>query len=548
MNNVRLSVPWAVFLGGVFPIILGVVLPVAIPTGKWVQFPFHSLLEAIGLFAGIALAAILLIQQKKRTDSSYIWIASALIGMGIMDAFHSGIKFITGTRFVWLHSTAMLTGGLLFALAWLPLGTRSRTTGMLPGFVAIAAIILGVSSTAFPEALPVMLADGEFTQTALAINVLSGILFFVGAAYFLIQYRTSKDNINILFAFFCLLNGSAGIIFPISGPWQLDWWLWHVLRLAAYLIVLTYAFITFRRSQVQITDLQKAQEETNKHREQLERVLQNVQEAADVLNTSATELVAASTQLATTSNETATSVGETSTTLEEVTKTAEVSRDKARYVSENAQKTTEVAQQGKKAVDDLIALMGDIRERMESIAESTVKSSEQSQTIGEIITAVNDIADQSNLLAVNAAIEAAKAGEQGKGFVVVAHEIKSLAEQSKQATAKVRTILTDIQRGTSSAVMATEQGNKAVEAGINQSATAGEAIRTLTDNIVEASQAAIQIAASIQEQKIGMDQLAQAMESIRQASEQNAASTKQAEDTAKNLHGLAQKLKGLLEN
>lgn len=666
MKDYRLSVPWAVLLGGVFPIILGVALPFAIPTEKWIQFPFHSLLEALGLFAGIALAIILLMQQKKRADSSYIWIASALIGMGILDAFHSGTQFTTGTRFVWLYSIAMLTGGLFFALAWWPLGSQLRTTNILPWFVAIAAIIVGISSSAFPESLPVMLADGEFTQTALAVNIISGILFFVGAAYFLVQFRSSRDTLNIFIAFFCLLNGSAGILFPISGPWQLDWWLWHVLRLAAYLIVLVYAFVTFKRSQVQITDLQKAQdeislifntasggmrlinkdfnmvrtntamanltgmtneemserkcfdvfkgdlchtkecplttipepntslkreiakyrqdgtevicnltaspmfdeqgtltgiledfvditeqkkatEEINRHREQLERVLQDVQEAADVLNTSATELVAASTQLATTSNETATAVGETSTTLEEVTKTAEVSSDKARYVSENAQKTTQVAQQGKKAVEDLIALMGDIRERMESIAESTVKLSEQNQTIGEIIAVVNDIADQSNLLAVNGAIEAAKAGDQGKGFVVVAHEIKSLAEQSKQATARVRKILTDIQRGTSSAVMATEQGNKAVEAGIDQSATAGEAIRTLTDNIVEASQASIQIAASIQQQKIGMDQLGQAMESIRQASEQNAASTKQAEDTAKNLHGLAQKLKGLME-
>jgi len=127
---------------------------------------------------------------------------------------------------------------------------------------------------------------------------------------------------------------------------------------------------------------------------------------------------------------------------------------------------------------------------MESIAESIVRLSEQSQAIGEIIATVNDLAEQSNLLAVNAAIEATKVGEQGKGFVVVAQEIKSLATQSKEATAQVRTLLGDIQKATSAAVLATEQGNKAVEAGVKQTAEAGDSIRLLADSVNEAAQAA----------------------------------------------------------
>jgi len=90
----------------------------------------------------------------------------------------------------------------------------------------------------------------------------------------------------------------------------------------------------------------------------------------------------------------------------------------------------------------------------------------------------------------------AKAGEQGKGFAVVAQEMKSLAVQSKQATAQVRTILGDIQKATSAAVMAAEQGSKAVDAGMKQTTEAGESIRLLADSISEAAQAATQIAAS----------------------------------------------------
>src|SRR5205823_2563408 len=135
-----------------------------------------------------------------------------------------------------------------------------------------------------------------------------------------------------------------------------------------------------------------------------------------------------------------------------------------------------------------------IRNQMTSIAESMMRLSEQSQTIGEIVAAVEDLSEQSNLLAVNAAIEAATAKEHGKGFAVVADEIKHLADQSKEATKQVRTILRDIQKATAAAVLATEEGTKSVEAGVAQSAQAGESIVALVERIDEAAQAATQIA------------------------------------------------------
>jgi len=184
---------------------------------------------------------------------------------------------------------------------------------------------------------------------------------------------------------------------------------------------------------------------------------------------------------------------------------------------------------------------------MEAIAQTIVHLSEQGQSIGGIIASVTDLADQSNLLAVNAAIEAARAGEQGRGFAVVASEIKSLAEQSKQATAQIRGILNEVQKATGAAVMATEQGSKAVEAGVKQSAQAGDAIQALAESSAEAAQTAVQIVASSSQQVVGMDQIGIAMESINQAGNQTAASMRQAETAAQNLHELGLKLKGLVE-
>jgi methyl-accepting chemotaxis protein len=202
--------------------------------------------------------------------------------------------------------------------------------------------------------------------------------------------------------------------------------------------------------------------------------------------------------------------------------------------------TAQVSLDGKKAVDATIDGMTRIRRQMDSIAESIVKLSEQSQAIGAIIAAVNDMADQSNLLAVNASIEAAKAGEQGKGFAVVTQEVRNLAEQSKQATAQVRSILNDIQKAISSAVMATEQGGKVVEIGVKQSSEAGGSIRTLSESVSASAQASMQIVAATNEQLVGMDQVAQAMESIKQASDQNVFGVRQVETAIHNLSSLGQ--------
>ena len=266
-------------------------------------------------------------------------------------------------------------------------------------------------------------------------------------------------------------------------------------------------------------------------------------EGASTLASSISQITATVSQMATSSTETSSSIAEITATVEEVRQTVQVSSLKANQVVDVAKKASEVSNSGKSATDDTIQGIKRIKDEMEYIADSIVKLSEQTQSIGDIINAVNDLADQSNLLSVNASIEAAKAGEHGKGFAVVAQEVKSLAEQSKNATNDVTSILSDIQKATSAAVMATERGGKTVEDGVTLSAQAGDAIGILSQNVTESSQSALQIASSTQEQLVGMDQLAEAMENIKLASTQNADGAKQLEDSVNNLDALAKKMK-----
>jgi methyl-accepting chemotaxis protein len=281
--------------------------------------------------------------------------------------------------------------------------------------------------------------------------------------------------------------------------------------------------------------------------ENLRQTTGSLTESVNVVAAAGSQILAVTSQVAAGAAEVGTAIAETTTTIEEVRQTSQVSSQKAKAVADIAQQTSRSALVGQKAVEASIEGMKKIQGQMVSVGESVVKLSEQGQAIGEIIATVNDLAEQSNLLAVNAAIEAARAGEHGKGFSVVAQEVKSLAEQSKQATTQIRMILSEIQRATTSAVLIAEQGNKAVEDGVKQSAAAGDSIRQLAEAISEAAQAATQIAASSQQQLVGTDQVALAMENIKQASMQNAAGTKQVELAAHNLQELGMKLKQMVE-
>jgi len=272
-----------------------------------------------------------------------------------------------------------------------------------------------------------------------------------------------------------------------------------------------------------------------------------IRQATANITAASTEIMAATAQQATRATEQSSAISQTTTTIDEVKVIVEQSFVKAQAVAQQAQHTRETSQAGEQAVTETVDSMKQIKDKVEGIAENILALSEQTQQIGEIIATVNDIAAQSNLLALNASVEAARAGEHGKGFAVVAVEVRNLAEQSKQATAQVKAILNEIQRATNVAVMATEEGTKGVDTGVQMTGQAGITIQKLTAGISENASAAQQIVASSQQQTTGMEQIALAMENINEAMVQNLASTRQAEKAAQDLSSVAKQLEELVD-
>lgn len=289
----------------------------------------------------------------------------------------------------------------------------------------------------------------------------------------------------------------------------------------------------------------EAAAQTLKATEKLNEQVRGIKEAVVALTSSAAEIAASTKEFAASSAQITSSVSETTSTAEEVKQTATLANEKAESISKESAENANLAKKGSESVRQAVEGINSIKAQTALVAESIIKLSEQSQAIGDIISSVNDLAEQSNLLAVNAAIEAAKAGEQGKGFTVVAQEVKTLADQSKQATAQVRTILNDIQKATSNAVMSTEKVTKAVEVGVKQFSESGDVIDKIAARSAVAADASVQILSSSQQQLVGMKQITQAMESIKQASEQTLAGAKQLEKAAEEVNRMGQKLNEL---
>ncbi len=278
----------------------------------------------------------------------------------------------------------------------------------------------------------------------------------------------------------------------------------------------------------------------------LQRIILQIRESATGISAAAAEILAAVTQQLASASEQDAAVTQTLSTVEEVRATVHQTAERAQTVAEAATQSVDISRTGQKAVSDTVQGMRILQQRVENIAETILALSERTQQIGEIINTVNDIADQSKLLALNASIEAARAGEEGKGFAVVAMEVRQLAEQSREATARVSDILNEIQQATNTAVMVTEEGSKGASSSVELVNRAGETIQNLMATIEAAAQAATQIAASTHQQTNGMDQLMVAMNAIKQASVQAAASTRQAERSAQNLNEMARQMEEIV--
>lgn len=265
------------------------------------------------------------------------------------------------------------------------------------------------------------------------------------------------------------------------------------------------------------------------------------------------ELSTTSTQIASTINEheriasqQSSSVNETTTTMDELAASSRQSSEQADLAASGTQQALSIAEQGNNSVEKMQEGMNSLKEKVNMVAEQILKLSEQTNQIGNITAMVTDFANETKMLSMNASVEAVRAGEHGKGFSVVAMEIRKLAEESKRSAEKINKLVADIQKSTNSTVMMAEEGTKTVDSSMTLASETVSSFNGVAMAINSASESAQQISLNIKQQAAAVKQVVEAMSSLNSGAKETASGITQTKTAIEKLNEAAQILKEMI--
>ena len=278
----------------------------------------------------------------------------------------------------------------------------------------------------------------------------------------------------------------------------------------------------------------------------LRNILSNVMSSAQEVGTAAAQVSSTAKQIAMGADEISGQTITVSTAGEEMSATSGDIAQNCQMAAEGAQLASQSAQNGATVVETTIAVMSQIADKVQESAKTVESLGARSEQIGAIIGTIEDIADQTNLLALNAAIEAARAGEQGRGFAVVADEVRALAERTTRATREIGEMIQAIQGETKGAVYAMEQGVCQVEAGTTEAAKSGHALRDILEQINAVTMQVNQIATAAEEQTATTSEISSNMMQITEVVRLTASGAHESATVAAQLNGNAEELQRLV--
>lgn len=281
--------------------------------------------------------------------------------------------------------------------------------------------------------------------------------------------------------------------------------------------------------------------------ETLRTFTREINEAALRLSSSANQVLAASTQHETSSTEQAAAIHETTATMEELKHASAQIAENAGSVARVAEETLGAARAGRGAISEFIQAMQQIRSDGVAVADSITKLSKRVERIGTVVEVIDEIADRSDLLALNAALEGSRAGEAGKGFSIVAAEMRRLAENVLDSTKEIKNLITEIREATAAAGSAADASKTATEAGEKLGAVAAQAVEGILSGVQETSDAARVINLATQQQRTATEQVVASMAEIEDVTRQTTQASKQATGAAAELTQLAGRLAELIK-
>ncbi|MCF8355175.1 MAG: MCP four helix bundle domain-containing protein, partial [Melioribacteraceae bacterium] len=282
----------------------------------------------------------------------------------------------------------------------------------------------------------------------------------------------------------------------------------------------------------------KLKDSINKLGDSLEQVISDVTSAVQATASASTQISSSSEEMAAGAQEQSTQASEVASAVEQMTATILQTSKNSTGALDNAKKAGDVAKKGGSVVKETVGGMIRIAEVVKAAAMTVQKLGANSDQIGEIIQVIDDIADQTNLLALNAAIEAARAGEHGRGFAVVADEVRKLAERTTKATKEIADMIKQIQNDTQGAVKSINEGTEEVDKGKELANRAGESLTQIIESSDKVMDDISQVATASEEQSSTAEQISKSIEGISSVTQQSAAGTQQIARAAEDLNRL----------
>jgi methyl-accepting chemotaxis protein len=293
-------------------------------------------------------------------------------------------------------------------------------------------------------------------------------------------------------------------------------------------------------------DHRRIVESINAVADSLMKALTDVSEAVSATASASSQISSSTEEMAAGAQEQTSQTGEVASAVEEMTKTILENSRNASMAAETAKQAKLRAEQGGKVVEESVNGMRRIADVVNRSADTVKELGRSSDQIGEIISVIDDIADQTNLLALNAAIEAARAGEQGRGFAVVADEVRKLAERTTKATKEIAGMIRKIQSDTAGAVSSMEEGTAEVKNGIEHANRAGTSLEEIVGVSQKVTDMVTQIAAASEQQSSASEQISKNVEAISKVSAETAQGTQQIARAAEDLNRLTDNLQQLV--